>query len=50
VKQPMDCACEGVYSRVEHACGECKSVSSGRKKAPGENPFGCFVQFPITSA
>jgi hypothetical protein len=22
VKQPMDCACEGVYSRVEQACGE----------------------------
>jgi hypothetical protein len=39
----MDCAFEGLYSRVEQACGECESVSSGRKKAPGENPSCCSV-------
>jgi hypothetical protein len=22
VKKPMDCSCEGVYSRVEQVCGE----------------------------
>jgi hypothetical protein len=41
----MDCACEGVYSWVEQACGEWESVSSGRKKTPGENPSGFSVQF-----
>jgi hypothetical protein len=33
----------------EQACGEWESVSSGRKKAPGENPSGCTVQFLVTS-
>jgi hypothetical protein len=38
----MDCACEGVYSGWNMHVGNESPVSSGRKKAPGENPSGCI--------
>jgi hypothetical protein len=43
----MDCACEGVYSRAEQACGERESGSSGRKMASWKESFQILcVVFP----
>jgi hypothetical protein len=43
----MDCSCEGVYSRAEHACGECEFGSSGRKMASWEESFWFSVLFSL---